>query len=146
MNHKLFLSINTLLAATLLPSAFAQNLLPSTSNSLVAPSQQTISTERLVSAKSYRAWQISLAPVIASQALDMYSSRGLRELNPALAGPDQRFGTQATFIKLGISATLIGVEYLVVRKHPGATKLLWKLNLASAAVTGATAAHNFSVR
>lgn len=95
--------------------------------------------------RSYRAWQISLAPVIASEALDAYSSRGLHELNPLLASSNGSFGGRATILKLGITGTLLGVEYLVMRKHPGAAKIFWKLNLASAAVTGATAVHNYSL-
>lgn len=146
MKQILFLSLNVLLAATVLPSVNAQDLLAPTSRNYLVQSQPPISKERPESQKSYRAWQISLVPVAASQALDIYSSRGLHELNPVLAAPDQRFGGQAALIKLGIAGALVGVEYIVVRKHPGAAKLLWKLNVASAAVTGATAAHNFSIR
>jgi hypothetical protein len=146
MKNKLLFTMSMLLAAALLPSAFAQDPLVPSSKSLFVQSQQPVSAERLTSKTSYRAWQISLGAVAATQALDIYSSRGLRELNPVLAAPDQRFGGQAALMKLGIAGALIGVEYLVVRKHPGAAKLLWKLNLASAAVTGATAAHNFSIR
>ncbi len=137
--------INMLLATALLPCAFAQNLVSPTSQTFLTQERQHGATEGLVSPKSYLAWKISLAPVIASQALDAYSSYGLRELNPVLAGPDHRFGYESALLKLGIAGTLMGVEYLVVRKHPGAAKLLWKLNLASAAVSGATAAHNFSI-
>jgi hypothetical protein len=118
-------------------------------NSKPAESQlvQPVPTYRSVAEdRSYKAWKISLAPMIAGFAVDAASSRGLRETNPLLAGPDGRFGAKASIIKVGIAGALIGVEYLILRKHPGAAKLLWKLNLGSAAVSGFTTAHNYSLR
>jgi len=141
-----FLVLNLLLASAVLPQAFAADMTTPATENFIVKTQQSVAAERFVYQKSYRAWQLSLVPVAASQAADMYSSYGLRELNPALAGSNQKFGNQSALIKLGIAGALVGVEYLIVRKHPGATKLLWKLNLASAAVTGATAAHNLSIR
>jgi hypothetical protein len=105
-----------------------------------------LSLRAITPTTSYRAWKISLLPLIASQSVDIYSSYGRRELNPVLADSGQRFGNQAAALKLGIAATLIVAESLVVRKHPRAARLLWKLNIGSAAVTGATAAHNLSIR
>lgn len=96
-------------------------------------------------ARSVTAWKISLAPLLASQALDAYSSRGLHELNPVLAGSGGEFGAKAMLLKAGIAGALVAAEYLVVRKHPAAAKLLWKINVASAAVTGGVAAHNLSL-
>ena len=96
-------------------------------------------------ARSVAAWKISLAPLLASQALDAYSSRGLHELNPVLAGSGGEFGAKAMLLKAGIAGALVAAEYLVVRKHPAAAKLLWKINVASAAVTGGVAAHNLSL-
>src|ERR1700676_884249 len=55
---------------------------------------------------SYRRWKISLAPVLASQAVDVASSYGMRELNTVLAGPDGRFGARAAGIKLSATAGL----------------------------------------
>jgi len=56
-------------------------------------------------------WKISLAPLVASQALDITSSYGMSELNPLLAGPQGQFGAQSAVLKLGVTAGLIGVEY-----------------------------------
>ncbi|HEY4363723.1 MAG TPA: hypothetical protein VGN17_22340 [Bryobacteraceae bacterium] len=142
-----FLALNLLLASAVIPQAFAADtvVVPAPEN-FVVQAKQSVAAERFVYQKSYRAWQLSLIGVAGSQAMDMYSSYGLRELNPALAGSNQKFGNQSALIKLGVAGAMVGAEYLIVRKHPGATKLLWKLNLASAAITGATAAHNFSVR
>jgi hypothetical protein len=91
-------------------------------------------------------WKWSLAPVLASQALDASSSYGMRELNPALSGSDGRFGMQATSIKLGVTGALLGVEYLVARAHPGAAGWFTKLNWATGAVTFGFAVHNYSIR
>lgn len=95
---------------------------------------------------SYRNWKISLAPVIASQALDAASSYGMRELNPMLAGPDGRFGSRAAGIKLGATAGLVGIEYLIVRKYPRATRVFSKINWSVSIVTTGFAAHNFAIR
>ncbi len=135
-----------LVAALLSSSAFAAdpfNLHPSPLPAERPPFKVEISAK---DARSYRAWKMSLAPVIAAQALDIASSRGLRERNPVLANANGQMGIQGSLIKAGIAGTMLGIEYLVIRKHPRAAKLLWKMNLVSAGVTGATAAHNFSLK
>ncbi len=84
--------------------------------------------------------------MLASAALDVCSSYGMRELNPVLAGSDGRFGMQSTSIKLGVTGALLGAEYLIVRTHPGSARVFTKLNWAAAAVTFGVAAHNYSIR
>jgi hypothetical protein len=91
-------------------------------------------------------WKWSLAPVVASQGLDIASSYGMRELNPVLAGPQGRFGVQSALLKVGATAAWIGVEYLIVKAHPAAARILTKINWSGAAVTTGFAAHNFSIR
>ena len=91
-------------------------------------------------------WKVSLAPLAASQGLDIASSYGMRELNPMLAGSHGEFGVKATMIKAGVTAAFIGVEYLIVKAHPGAAKVLSKMNWSGAALTTGFAAHNFSIR
>jgi hypothetical protein len=134
-----------MLAIAFVPGAFAQDLASLPAQSISTTGQLTLSTRSRASSAAYRSWKISLVPVIASQALDTYSSYGLRELNPVLAGPDQRFSNGSALIKIGVAGALIGAEYLIVRKHPGAARVLWKLNIVSAAITGATAGHNLSI-
>jgi hypothetical protein len=95
---------------------------------------------------AYRAWKRSLIPVLASQALDTASSYGMRELNPLLADSSGRFGAKAAGIKFGSTAAILLVEYWIVRKHPGAARVLTKLNWSGAAVTSGLAAHNFAIR
>jgi hypothetical protein len=96
--------------------------------------------------RGYRAWKWSLAPVIASQALDAASSWNMRELNPALADGSGRFAVKSATLKFGAAGALLCAEYLLVKKHPGAARVLAKLNWSSAAVTGAFAAHNYAIK
>lgn len=91
-------------------------------------------------------WKWSLAPLAASQALDATSSYGMRELNPALASADGRFGAKAVALKLSVTGALVGVEYLVVKIHPGAARFFTSINWSGAALTTGFAAHNFSIR
>jgi hypothetical protein len=94
----------------------------------------------------YRVWKWSLAPVIASQALDAASSWNMRELNPALADGSGRFAVRSATLKFSAAGALLCVEYLLVKKHPGAARVLAKLNWSSAVVTGAFAAHNYAIK
>lgn len=91
-------------------------------------------------------WKWSLAPLVASQALDITSSYGKRELNPLLAGPQGQFGVQSSLLKVGVTVGLIGVEYLIVKAHPSAARTFTKLNWAAAALTTGFAVHNFSIQ
>jgi hypothetical protein len=91
-------------------------------------------------------WKWSLAPLVASQGLDIASSYGMRELNPLLAGPQDQFGVKAAMVKVGVTAALVGLEYLIVKAHPGAAKILTKINWSGAALTTGFAAHNFAIR
>jgi hypothetical protein len=91
-------------------------------------------------------WKWSLAPLVASQALDITSSYGMRELNPVLSGPQGQFGAGSVLLKVGVTAGLIGVECLIVKVHPGSARVFAKINWAAAAVTTGLAVHNFSIR
>ena len=91
-------------------------------------------------------WKLRLAPLVASQGLDIASSYGMRELNPVLAGSRGEFGVKATLVKVGVTAAFIGVEYAIVKAHPGAARVLSKMNWSGAALTTGFAAHNFSIR
>jgi hypothetical protein len=95
---------------------------------------------------SVASWKWSLAPLVASQALDIKSSYGMRELNPLLAGSQGQFGAQSTLLKVGATAGLIGIEYLIVKVHPASARIFTKVNWAAAALTAGFAVHNFSIR
>ncbi len=91
-------------------------------------------------------WKWSLVPLVASQTLDIASSYGMRELNPLLAGPQQQFSVKATVVKVAVTAAFLGAEYLIVKVHPRAAKMLTTINWSGAALTSGFAIHNFSIR
>ena len=97
-------------------------------------------------AKGMHEWKMSLGPVIASQALDVTSSLGMRELNPLLAGSDGHFGARGAGIKLGATAGILGIEYFIAKRHPRAARVLSKINWAASIMTAGFAAHNFALR
>jgi hypothetical protein len=130
----------------LLPSARAGDL-PPVDRAALAEQAPQVPDAVLHPRRSLPAsWKWSLAPVLASQALDASSSYGMRELNPVLAGPDGRFGMQSTTIKLGLTGALLGMESLIVRAHPASARVFSKLNWAAAMVTFGVAAHNYAIR
>lgn len=97
-------------------------------------------------AVALKSWKISLAPLVASQALDAASSYGMRELNPLLASANGGFEMKATSIKLGVTGALVGVEYLIVRKYPRSARVISKLNWTSGIVTTGFAVHNYAIK
>ena len=105
----------------------------------------TVSIDQ-ASHQALKAWTRSLAPLVASQALDAASSYGYRELNPMLADNNGDFGMKSTVVKFAVVGALIGAEYLLVRKSPRTGKLFAILNWSGAAVTTGLAVHNYAVR
>ncbi len=95
---------------------------------------------------SLNRWKLSVVPVFASQALDVTSSYGMRELNPMLASSDGSFGAKGAGIKLGATAGLLGVEYFIVRKYPRSVHVFTKINWSVSIVTTGFAAHNYAIR
>jgi hypothetical protein len=158
MKQQLVLILTAAFATVTLPSAFAAD----TDLTALGPSSSFIESSSIQSsqgdyvrtaaapgfaaaqARSNTAWKISRA-VVASEAMDALSSRGLHELNPLLANSEGQFGAKATLLKIGFTGALLGMEYIVMRSHPGAAKVFWKINVISAAVTGGVAAHNLSL-
>jgi hypothetical protein len=92
-----------------------------------------------------KSWKLSLIPLAAAQSLDVASSWGHVETNPLLAGPNGRFGAPSAGIKFSILGTAVLTEYLILKRHPGRTKLLIHANRANAILTFGLAAHNFAV-
>jgi hypothetical protein len=92
-------------------------------------------------------WRASLAALAATNAMDVASSWGKRELNPNLSGDNGRFGREGALIKLGIVGGMFVVESLVLRHRTTAKfyRGLAFVNFGSASVTGAIAIRNFGV-
>ena len=93
-------------------------------------------------------WRISLAALAVSNALDIQSSWGKHELNSTLASPSGNFGIQGALLKLGFQGGLMGVEYLLTRRHPASTRryrTLALINFGAAAGIAGVVAHNYTV-
>jgi hypothetical protein len=92
-----------------------------------------------------RQWVISLATLVAAQTLDAASSYGMRELNPLLASANGGFGLKAVAIKFATMGAFMGVESMLVRKHPKTAKMFTLLNWTAAGVTASFAVHNYQL-
>jgi len=92
-------------------------------------------------------WRCSLGALAVANVLDTQSSWGKRELNPNLSGSQGTFGLHGVLLKLGIQGSVAGMEYLILRRRPSAHlyRFLSAINFGDAAVTGVTAAHNYTV-
>lgn len=92
-------------------------------------------------------WLVSVGAFASADVLDVQSSWGKRELNPALAGANGAFDARSALFKGGIEGAMIGLEYLLLR-HSHSTRL-WKvtsfLNFGAAGATAAVAARNWGV-
>jgi hypothetical protein len=132
------LLVFTVLAAN---PASAADLTP-----VIQPLTIESAAHRAADQTSMRRWKMSVVPVFASQALDVTSSYGMRELNPMLASSDGSFGAKGAGIKLGSTAAIVGIEYLLARNHPRAARIFTKINWSVSIVTAGFAAHNFAIR
>jgi hypothetical protein len=104
------------------------------------------SVEDTTRAAAFRSWKVSLGPLVASQALDVSSSYGMRELNPLLASANGGFEMKGAVIKLGVTGAVAGAEYLIVRKYPRSARIIAKLNWTSGIVTTGFAIHNYAIK
>jgi hypothetical protein len=104
------------------------------------------SVEDTARAAALKSWKISLAPLVASQALDASSSYGMRELNPLLASSNGGFEMKGTMIKMGFTGAAVGAEYLIVRKYPRTARVISKLNWTCGIVTAGFAIHNYAIK
>lgn len=89
------------------------------------------------------AYRASVAAVSACASLDAASSWGRVELNPVLAGRDQRFGGRGIAIKAGITGAWLGAQWLTRRRDRRA----WTVgNVAIAASWCGAAGWNWASR
>ena len=92
-------------------------------------------------------WLVSVGAFASADVMDVRSSWGKPELNPALAGSNGTFGARGALLKGGIEGAMIGLEYLLLR-HSHSAKL-WKvtslINFGAAGATAAVAARNWGI-
>jgi hypothetical protein len=141
MKQNVLRGLLLLFAVSVANSASAADITP-----VIQPLTLESAARRAADQTAMRRWKMSVVPVFASQALDVTSSYGMRELNPMLASSDGSFGAKGAGIKLGATAGLLGVEYLIVRKYPRSARAFTKINWTVSIVTTGFAAHNFSIR
>jgi hypothetical protein len=92
-------------------------------------------------------WRTSVTALAVANALDIHSSWGKRELNPALSQTSATFGRDSALLKMGFQGGLMGIEYLLTRHHPSGKlyRALSFVNFGAAAAIGGVAAHNYTV-
>jgi hypothetical protein len=111
----------------------------------VLGAQEALFVERTVPGK--KLWRWSVTSLAVANALDVQSSWGKHELNPALAGPGGTFGRNGALLKIGFQGGLLGVECLLTRGHPSPKlfRVLSVLNFGISAGTIGVAAHNYTI-
>jgi hypothetical protein len=132
----------------------AEELLPSPTTTIAADSH-LLKSAKPSDTSAKRLWQISVVTLSVANVLDVQSSLGKRELNPALAGSSGTLGTQGILLKAALQGGLIGVEYLLTRSRSHGvleerprSRLYRSLAIVNFAATGAfagIAAHNYTV-
>ena len=96
--------------------------------------------------RSKKRWLVSVAVLVAAGAADVHSSYGGYEANPLLRSADGRLRVRGVGIKFGLLGAAVGVEYLMIRKHPEAAGTAFVANLAGAAALTAVALRNYRFR
>ena len=100
-------------------------------------------------------WKTSLAVLGTATLVDAHSSWGRQELNPALRGPDGRFGAQGVSLKVGLAAGAALGQYFTMRRIEKAYGKdaanrgylsFTVANFATGAAFGAVAARNYSLK
>jgi hypothetical protein len=90
-----------------------------------------------------RWWKTSLAVLAAATAVDAHSSWGRLEANPALRGPNGRFGTKGLAIKGMVLGGVVGAQYFLLRNQPKAEKYAAITNFALSGVLAGVAVSNY---
>ena len=90
-------------------------------------------------------WRASMLTLAATNAMDIHSSWGKRELNSTLAQSTGRFDGRSALIKLGVMGGVCTVEYLVLHRRPALYRKLAFVNFGDSSVTGAMAMRNYGI-
>jgi hypothetical protein len=96
--------------------------------------------------RSKKLWLVSVAMVVAANALDVASARGRYEGNPLLRAPDGRFtvGRGALLKSAGFGTALV-VEAFVLRENPRMANSAAVANFVTAAAVTAVAVRNWGI-
>lgn len=91
-------------------------------------------------------WKFSAAMLGAVTIADMQSSMGRPEANPFLASRNGQFSGSGMALKGLTVGGLIGVQWLMLRHNPQASKFAAGANFAATALTGAAVIHNHMIK
>ncbi len=127
----------------------AKNGNPYARLSLVVPERKphpfTVPQSQDVSARTRRVYLLSLAAFNAVNTLDITSSFGKCELNPMLAGTNQRFDMGSVAKKLAMVGAIDATQLFALHRQPSAMKRLALANLVMTGVLAGVVAHNYGV-
>lgn len=104
------------------------------------------STQAQAETKRGKLWRASVAVLGAVSIADMHSSMGRREANPFLRSSDGRFHGRGIALKSIAVASVVGAQWLMVRKHPNSAGYAAAANFAAASLTGAVVVHNHMIK
>jgi len=96
--------------------------------------------------RSKKRWVLSVAALVAAGAADVGTSYGGYEGNPLLRSADGRLKVRGVAIKFGLLGAVIGVERLILRKHPEAERTAVVSNLIGAGALTGIAVRNYRLR
>jgi hypothetical protein len=92
-------------------------------------------------------WRASVAALAVTNIMDVKSSWGKRELNPALAGSGGTFGARGALLKAGIVGGAVALQFLILRHGPSKSlcRALAAINFGGAGLVGSSAVRNWRV-
>jgi len=90
-------------------------------------------------------WKLSAVALAVATSVDAHSSWGHLEANPALRGPNGRFGMKSIAIKGLITGGVIGAQYMMMRNHPKAERYAAITNFTLAGAFVGVAAYNYQL-
>ncbi len=91
-------------------------------------------------------WKVSAAMLTAVTIADMQSSVGRQEANPLLASRSGQFSGQGVALKSLMVGGVLGVQWVMLRRNPQASKYAAGANFAMTALTGAIVVHNHMIK
>jgi len=91
-------------------------------------------------------WKVSAAMLTAVTIADVQSSMGRQEANPLLSSQSGQFSAQGVALKSLMVGGLLGVQWVLLRRNPQASKYAAGANFAMTALTGAAVVHNHMIK
>jgi hypothetical protein len=98
-----------------------------------------------VSERSRRMYLFSVAAFNAVNILDITSSYGKQELNPLLAGNNQRFDMSSAGKKLAMVGAIDASQIFALRRQPATRRRLAIANFVMSGILAGVVAHNYGI-